>query len=124
MGTAGEWYEWTERSRNAITKTSFSKRSMIWIIQVLREASKTKGNVVIRWKKTKNLSEIFCARNFNKPGRYISLINVRGRRKSVKIIPEMTFNSGWGFMAEKMGRFIFTQKVEERMGRRTDLNRD
>ena len=112
-GTAGEWYEWTERRRNAITRTSFSKRSMIWIMQILREASKMKGNVVKRWKKTENLSEIFCARNFNKFGRYISSINVRGRRRSVIIIPELTFNSGWEFIAVKVGRFLFTQKMEE-----------
>uniref|UniRef100_M1BB33 DUF4283 domain-containing protein n=1 Tax=Solanum tuberosum TaxID=4113 RepID=M1BB33_SOLTU len=60
-----------------------------------------------------NLSEIFCARNFNKFGRYISLINVRGRRRSVIIILELTINSGWEFIAEKVGRFLLTQKMEE-----------
>lgn len=38
------------------------------------------------------------------------MTNVKGRRRSVIIIPELNFNSGWVFIAEKMGRF---QKVEE-----------
>uniref|UniRef100_M1ACC6 Transporter n=1 Tax=Solanum tuberosum TaxID=4113 RepID=M1ACC6_SOLTU len=36
-------YEWTERSRNAITRTSFTKKTMEWIVQILSEASKTEG---------------------------------------------------------------------------------
>ncbi|KAF3669432.1 hypothetical protein FXO38_07594 [Capsicum annuum] len=74
-GTAGVWYEWTERSINVITRTSFNKRLMEWIVQTMKEASKMKGNFVRRWRKIKPLSEIFIARNFNKFGRYISLIN-------------------------------------------------
>ncbi|KAH0730081.1 hypothetical protein KY289_001269 [Solanum tuberosum] len=111
-GTTGIWYEWTERSRKTITRTSFSKRSMEWIVQILREASKTQGNIVRRWKKTEALSEIFCARNYNKFGRYISLINLRGKRKSVLIIPEMTLNSGWVDIAEKLTRFISTHRMK------------
>lgn len=109
-GTTGVWYEWTERSRRTVTRTSFNKRSMEWIVQVLKEASKTKGNVVRRWKKAENLSEIFIARNYNKSGRYMSLINVRGRRRSVLIIPELTTNSGWADIAEKVARFISSHK--------------
>ncbi|KAF3627735.1 hypothetical protein FXO37_29714 [Capsicum annuum] len=61
--------------------------------------------------------------NFNKSGRYISLTNVRGRRRSVIIIPELNFNSGWEFIAEKiiaekMGRF---QKVEENRNTAEDV---
>jgi len=85
---------------------------MEWIVQILREASKTQGNIVRRWKKTKALSEIFCARNYNKFGRYISLINLRGKRKSVLIIPEMTLNSGWVDIAEKLTRFISTHRMK------------
>ncbi|KAH0680784.1 hypothetical protein KY284_021869 [Solanum tuberosum] len=57
---AGEWYEWTERSKNTITRTSFNKKSMIWITQVMREASKMKGNVVRRWKKIEPLRNLLC----------------------------------------------------------------
>lgn len=39
----------------------------------------------------------------------ISLINVRGRR-SVIISPELTFNSGWEFIAEKVGRFLLPRR--------------
>uniref|UniRef100_A0A0V0HU48 Putative ovule protein n=1 Tax=Solanum chacoense TaxID=4108 RepID=A0A0V0HU48_SOLCH len=83
---------------------------MEWISWTLREASKSKGNSVRRWKKKDAFSEIYCARNFNKFGRYISLINIRGRRRAVIIIPELNFNSGWTGIAEKVGRFISSHK--------------
>lgn len=73
-GTSGEWYEWTERSRNAITWRYFNRKSMERIVQTLREASMTTGNRVKRWRKEDILSEIYFARNFNKFGRYVSLI--------------------------------------------------
>lgn len=69
--------------------------------------------MVRRWKRTEPLAEIFCARNFNKYGRYISLINVRGKRRSVLIIPELTFNSGWDIIADKVRRFVSSYKAEE-----------
>lgn len=84
--TTGEWYDWTERSRNSITRTSFTVKKMEWISSILREASQTKGNIVRRWKKKDAFAEIYCTRNFNRNGRYISLINVRGRRRAVIIV--------------------------------------
>lgn len=59
-----------------------------------------------------DFSETFCARNLNKYGRYISIINLKGKRRSVLIIPELTLNSGWTFVAEKVDRFIKSQKNE------------
>jgi len=110
-GTSGIWFEWTERSRKAVTRTTFNKGSMEWIVRVLKEASQTKGNSVRRWRKTDDIAEIFGARNYNKYGRYISLISVRGRRRSVLIIPELTCNSGWADIAEKVARFISAHKT-------------
>ncbi|KAG5589820.1 hypothetical protein H5410_040334 [Solanum commersonii] len=79
---------------------------MEWISWTLQEASKSKGNSVRRWKKKDAFSEIYCAKNFNKFGRYISLINIRGRRRAVIIIPELNFNSGWTGIAEKKHRLV------------------
>lgn len=110
-GNAGLWYEWTKRSRKAITRARFNKGSMEWIVKVLKEASQTKGNSVHRWRKTDDITEIFCARNYNKYEKYISLISVRGRRRVVLIIPELTFNAGWVDIAEKVARFISSHKL-------------
>ncbi|WMV07421.1 hypothetical protein MTR67_000806 [Solanum verrucosum] len=79
---------------------------MEWVGFVLREASKTKGNSVKRWKIHDHASEFFCSRNFNKSGRYISIINMQGKRKAVIIIPEWSFNSGWLDIAFKITNFI------------------
>lgn len=110
-GIAGLWYEWMKRSRNAITRATFNEGSMEWIVKVLKEASQTKGNSIRRWRKTNDIKEIFCARNYNKYGKYISLISVRGRRRVVLIIPELTFNAGWVDIAEKVARFISSHKL-------------
>lgn len=60
----------------------------------------------------RSFAEIFCARNYNEFGRYTSLTNLRGKRKSVLIILEMTFNSAWVVVAEKMARFINGHKMK------------
>uniref|UniRef100_A0A0V0HI06 Putative ovule protein n=1 Tax=Solanum chacoense TaxID=4108 RepID=A0A0V0HI06_SOLCH len=52
------------------------------------------GTTVRRWRKKDVFSEIYCARNYNKYGRYISLINVKGRRRAMIIISKLTLNSG------------------------------
>ncbi|KAG5619807.1 hypothetical protein H5410_005025 [Solanum commersonii] len=54
---------------------------MEWICYALRDASSVKGNSV-------------CL-NYNKQGLYISIISNEGKRRSVIIIPELTFNTGW-----------------------------
>uniref|UniRef100_A0A3Q7IHR0 Uncharacterized protein n=1 Tax=Solanum lycopersicum TaxID=4081 RepID=A0A3Q7IHR0_SOLLC len=40
------------------------------------------------------------------PHRYISLINVKGRRRPIIIITELTFDSRWAFISEKMRNFM------------------
>lgn len=105
-------YEWTEWSRNAITRTLSPRRQWNGLSRFSLKLLRPKENVVKRWKKKKTLSETFCARKFNKYGRYISLIIVRGRRKSAIIIPELTFNSVWAFIAEKTRTFTANQKRE------------
>uniref|UniRef100_M1DTT7 DUF4283 domain-containing protein n=1 Tax=Solanum tuberosum TaxID=4113 RepID=M1DTT7_SOLTU len=123
-GTAGAWYDWTERNRKSMTRTTFNEKSMEWIVQILREASMTRGNMVKRWKKKDGFSEVFCSRNYNKYGRYISLINVKGRRREVIIIPELNFNSGWLSFAEKVGRFINSRRKLMNGGNHRLVSRD
>lgn len=103
---ADEWYEWTERGRNLIRRTTFNRKTMAWLCETLKEASKIKGNHVKRWKFHDHFSEFFCARNYNNYARYITIISVQGRRRSVIIIPEMAFNTGWLDIALKIERFI------------------
>lgn len=91
---------------NLIRRTTFSRKTMVWLCENLKEASKMKGNYVRRWKTKEHYSEIFCARHYNKHGRYITIIRVQGRGRSVIIVPEVAFNSGWLDIAAKIERFI------------------
>lgn len=59
---------WSERDQNLIRRTTFSRRTMGWICETLKEASKVKRNYVKRWKLHDHSSEVFCAKNFNRYG--------------------------------------------------------
>lgn len=47
---SGEWYEWTERGRNLIRRTIFNCKTIRWLCDTLKEASKVKGNSVKKLK--------------------------------------------------------------------------
>lgn len=100
-GTVGAWYDWMGRNKNSITRTTFKEKITEWVVQTLREASLTKGNMVKRWKKKDIIPDVFCSRNYN------NLINVRGRRRGVIIIPKLTFNSGRLNIAAKGGEIHY-----------------
>ncbi|KAH0672645.1 hypothetical protein KY284_023732 [Solanum tuberosum] len=100
------WHEWVERGRNIMTRVSFSQKTVEWIVHFLKEASKMKGNSVKRWKNHDHYSEIFCSRNFNRFGRYFSIINMQGKKKKIIIVPEWSFNSRWLDIATKITNFI------------------
>ncbi|WMV13352.1 hypothetical protein MTR67_006737 [Solanum verrucosum] len=89
-----------------MSRASFSQKSMEWICSILKEASKVKGNIVRRWRRQEHVSHLFCARNFNNKGRYISIISIQGKSRTVLIVPEISFNAGWWDLATKIEKFI------------------
>ncbi|XP_075097622.1 uncharacterized protein LOC107798738 isoform X2 [Nicotiana tabacum] len=99
-----------ERGHNLIRRTLFSQNTMEWLCYAISEASKVKGNSVRRWKLQDHFTKFFCSRNYNKHGRYISIISLQGKarnkRRSTIIIPEMAFNTGWTNIAVKISNFI------------------
>ncbi|KAF3615667.1 putative plastid-lipid-associated protein 13, chloroplastic [Capsicum annuum] len=85
---AETWYDWVERGRNMMTRLCFSLKTMEWLVYTLKEASKSHGYSVRRWKRRDHFAELFCSRNYNKFGRYISIIKLQDKRRAVIIIPE------------------------------------
>lgn len=61
-----------------------------------------------RWRRRDSFSGTFCSRSYNGFGSYLSLINVRGRRRAVLIIPEITFSAGGIFVTDKIGHTLKT----------------
>ncbi|KAG5632199.1 hypothetical protein H5410_003916 [Solanum commersonii] len=80
--------------------------------------------IVRRWKIRENFSKTFYARNFNKYGRSIIIINLKGKRRSVLIIPELTLNSGWTFLAEKVDRSSKWSSRDKRFINADPINTD
>lgn len=80
ISRAEVWFEWVERSRNLMRRTTFSRKTMEWLCFVLQEASRDADHYVRRWKLKEEQSNFFCARKTNKFGRFISIV-CTGRKK-------------------------------------------
>uniref|UniRef100_M1DFA8 DUF4283 domain-containing protein n=1 Tax=Solanum tuberosum TaxID=4113 RepID=M1DFA8_SOLTU len=122
VSKAETWYDWVERGRNRVTRMTVSQKTMEWLVYALKEASKVQGNSVRRWKVWDHSTEFFCSKNFNKDGRYISIIKTQGKRRAVIFIPEWYLNSGWMDISTKITRFINAkaQKISKVVHRKTE----
>lgn len=54
------------------------------------------------YKKVDKFADFYCYRNQNKYGRFISILTVQGRNRSVIIISELALNREWGDIALKI----------------------
>lgn len=62
------WYEWVERSRRMMRRTTVSSKVMEWICFLLREASTGQKKVTGRWRYTERKEETSALRNIMNMG--------------------------------------------------------
>ncbi|KAG5598982.1 hypothetical protein H5410_030352 [Solanum commersonii] len=83
-----------------------SRGALLWLCKRLREASESRGETFKTWRCRDISTYIYCSLKFNKHGQFISVITVNGQSRSVIIIPENTFNEGWGSLVTRVENFI------------------
>ncbi|KAG5620123.1 hypothetical protein H5410_005341 [Solanum commersonii] len=103
-------FEWVERSRKMMHRSTMSSKCMDWICFTLKEASHDKGKNPRKWKFTEQGTEHFFSRKHNSYGRFMSLVSLNRGGRDVLIIPEIALNAGWKEIAFKIERFIKSSK--------------
>ncbi|KAH0632407.1 hypothetical protein KY290_035830 [Solanum tuberosum] len=102
----GVWFDWVESLKLSMSRVILSRGTLLWLCKKLREASTNRGKSFKSWRCKDITTYIYCTQKFNKFGRYISVITVKGLSRTVIIVPENKFNEGWENLADRMEAFI------------------
>ncbi|CAN4117358.1 unnamed protein product [Withania somnifera] len=66
------WFDWVERSRNRMRRITLSRKTLEWICNILKVASKDNKNLVRRWRTKEQVAEYYGTRKYNTHGWYMS----------------------------------------------------
>lgn len=100
------WYSLIERGRRFASKVSLDIHNLRWVCEALKQASKGSGRLYRRWGRKQQQYLYRVYQNYNIHGRFVRIEVWHGTSKSAVIIPELSFNSGWSRVAEKILRFL------------------
>ncbi|KAG5589144.1 hypothetical protein H5410_039658 [Solanum commersonii] len=96
------WFLWIERSRRFTSRIKIDVNNLIWVCEVMKQASRGTRGLCRRWGRKVEAYIYRVVQNFNMYGRSVRIEAVLGDRKSSVIIPEIICNGGWADIAEKI----------------------
>ncbi|KAH0678730.1 hypothetical protein KY284_019815 [Solanum tuberosum] len=91
-----------------------SKVALQWLCRRFNEASEIKGKSFKTWRCGDLTTLIYCSLKYNKYGRFVSVITVKGELRSIIILPKISFNAGWSDLSKKIEIFINKAKISQR----------
>lgn len=100
------WYSLIERSSRFTSRISIDENNLRWVCDALKQASRGRGDLYIRWERKQQQYLHRVYQNYNIHGRFVRIEVWQRSRKSAVIIPEADYNSGWVDIAEKILRLL------------------
>ncbi|WMV55766.1 hypothetical protein MTR67_049151 [Solanum verrucosum] len=107
-------FEWVESVGRYVRRMKLSRAAIQWLCGRFNEASEIKGKSFKTWRCRDLTTLIYCSLKYNKYGRFVSVIPVKGELRSIIILPEISFNAGWSDLSKKIEVFIIKTEISQR----------
>ncbi|KAL3352365.1 hypothetical protein AABB24_020412 [Solanum stoloniferum] len=107
-------FEWVESVGRYVRRMKLNGVALQWLCRRFNESSEIKGKSFKTWRCRDLTTLFYCSLKYNKYGRFVSVITVKGELRSIIILPEISFNAGWSDLSKKIEVFINKAEISQR----------